>query len=320
MTGMAQRRNFMKIETMYFYHLDELREDNNINIDDFIEDICSKRQYWRYKNGENICPQVRLSKFIERLELTNSEFLNYFYRKELNEFEELDKLYKYIQANEYKKAKIILDSFENVHLTGYETKSLYELCKLLFNNTFSKRTIEQKIRNYATFIDYPGVLQKSYYSFRDIVLLVEIAAFEAKQNRYDAVNRLYEILKEDITYVSGNSRFYMPTVFVTVVKIYGSSGDIQKALDLSQEGIQYSKYVQDSRALPNLYHLSAISKYKLGKAESEYQSDIAHCIFSALVSHSVDVYQTYVKLIHKVFGYTEEDIKNFVLDAFPSKT
>lgn len=309
----------MKTEVMYFYHLDELRSENNIDIDFFIDGICSERQYWRYRSGENVCPQDRLSKFIERLNLTHSEFFNYFYTKELSEFKKLEELYQLIMSGEFHKSKTLLDNFHNTNFASYESKSLYELCVLLYENIGSNLPLEQRIRSYSKFIDYPNVLSKTYYSFRDIVLLIEIAKFEKENKIYTAVDRLYEILRLGITYVSGNSRFFMPSIFVSVVKIYGSLGHYQKALDISNEGITYSIKIQDSRALPNLYHLSAIAKFKLG-IRDQFEDDIVRCLFCSLASHNEQVYQTYVGLVHKAFGISPSAIPNLINTYLESST
>jgi hypothetical protein len=73
----------MKTETIYFFTLDELREDTDMSIDEFIIDICSLRQYWRYKKGESLCPQSRFGLFLQRMKLSMSEFENFFLIRKL---------------------------------------------------------------------------------------------------------------------------------------------------------------------------------------------------------------------------------------------
>ena len=186
---------------------------------------------------------------------------------------------------------------------------------MLFENEFSNLSIKQKVSNYSKFINYPDCLSKTFYSFRDIVILIKIAQYEAKSKILSATERLHEILKTDIIYVSGNSRFFMPSIFVSVVKIFGSLGNFQKALDISIEGIKYSKKIQDSRALPNLYHLSAISKYKLGLRD-QFEDDIVNCISCALSSHDINVFMTYVKLINNAFGISNDSLINLINTKF----
>ncbi|KFZ26211.1 MAG: hypothetical protein KQ78_01562 [Candidatus Izimaplasma bacterium HR2] len=301
----------MRTETIYFYHIDELRDENKIKIEEFIEGICSIRQYWRYRNGDNVCTQKKITLFLEKLNLSHSEFFNYFYAKELSEYKRLAKLYSLININKKNEAKEIITSLNNINFVSIETRSLFSLYKLLYENEFSNSSLQHKINNYAKAIDYPKCLERTFYSFRDLVLLIRIAKYESKCNIFKATERLYEIIKTDIVYVSGHTRFFMPSIFVSLSKIYGSSGDFTKSLDISNEGIEYSKRIQDSRALPNLYYSSAISKYKLG-IRNQYEDDIIKCLFSSIASHSKETYNLYVNLIKNTFGITDEILINMI--------
>jgi len=301
----------MNIETMFFYHIEVLRIENNVTLEDFITNVCSERQYWRYKNGENLCPQDKFSKFLEKLQISYNEFFNYFYAKELQEYKKLNKLYENILKSKKNMSKQIMDSLKNINFISYETKSFFEMCKTLYNNEFSSYSNSEIISRYSKSINYPCCLNKKYISFREIVILIRIAHFEALIKKYDASEYLYDMIIKETFLLSSNTRYYMPAVYVKLAKIFGSIGNFEKSLSISKLGLKYSNHNYDSKALPNLYFLSALAKYKLGLRD-KFESDLVKCVSSCLSAQSAETYTLYCDLIQKSFNINHDTLLNII--------
>lgn len=297
----------MKTETIYFFTLDELREDADMSIADFIVEICSLRQYWRYKKGESLCPQSRFCLFLKRMKLTMTEFENYFFNIETYDFNNIGTLYTHILNNNYNDSSRIINTYKNHHFVNFENELFYDVCVILFENQFTGITDASKLDKYYKFLNYPSSLKKKFVTYRDIVILLKIAEIEIKMKKLTAIEHLYETIFEHKIYLSGSTRYFMPSIYVKLVKLFGIEGNYDKALKTSVLGIKYSIATGDSSALPNLYFLSALSKKKLG-IYNNCNCDLAKCLMSALSSHSVSSYNIFYKLIRKEFGYTDDTI------------
>jgi len=313
MSGTAQRRKRMKTETIYFFHLDELREENKMSIDDFIENICSLRQYWRYKNGENLCPQEKFSKLLEKLNLSLSEFENYVFNKSISEYPVVQDLYRFIFNGNEKQAKHIINKYIDHHFTSYETKTFFNTCVILFDNTFAKHSDSYKLENYSKYIDYPKCINRNHITFTDIVILQKIAELEIKNQKRDSLDFLKETLLQGKMYLSGNSRYYLPSVYVKTAKLYGVVAEYSDTLEICKHGINYSLKNNDVSALPNLYYLSCMAKFKLG-LRHEINSDLARCLITSCTSE--DKYRQFLWLFQKNLGYSSSAIEIILINHF----
>lgn len=194
----------MKYETIYFFHLDELREENKITIDEFINNAVSLRQYWRYRNGESLCPQYKFTKLLTNMKLSLSEFQNYLYSKSGDEYPRMQVLYQHILCDESKKAKQIIDYYSNHNFISYETKSFYDTCCILYENKFSNHSKSSKLDSYSSFIDYPNCLIKNHVTFTDVVILQKIAEIEVLQKKRTCIDFLARMITEEKIFISGN--------------------------------------------------------------------------------------------------------------------
>jgi tetratricopeptide (TPR) repeat protein len=303
----------MDIEKIHFFTINELRVENSMSIEDFCEGICSERQYWRYMNGSNLCPPDKLTKFLMKLNMTYNEYNYYLYIKSSVEYVEIELAYTSILRNKKPTAIRLMNKYKNHHFSTYEVELFYSLCASLLDVEYGNYTVREKISKYSKTINYPTIISKSHLNFREVSILLRIAHYEKEISVFDTADYLYTKLLNEDFYVSSNSRFALPALYVKLSKIFGSKKDLQKALDIANKGIKYSIKNYDSKALTNLYYLSALCEFKIGKRD-QFSTNVAKCLATALSNQDTENYNCFYNLIQKTFLLDDDQITNLIIN------
>ena len=239
--------------------------------------------------------------------MTYNEFHYYSYAKSNAEYGILSKAYIYILGNSKSKAREIMSEFKDHNFSTYEVELLYKLCKILYEVEFGDYTVREKIGRYCKFLDYDRVINKQFLSYSELCILLRISNFEKQISKYDTAECLYSKLLSSGFYISSNSRFALPAIFVELAKIYGSKKDYLKSLEVSNMGIKYSIENNDSNALPNLYYLSALTEHNLGMRD-KFEDNLINCLVTTISNQDIASYKLYSKLIRDEFKLDSNQI------------
>lgn len=301
----------MNLESNYFFSIENLRKENGISREDFCDGICSERQYWRYLNGSNLCPPDRITQFLKKLKITYSEFHYLFYLKEHEEYKLIDKLYEKIISGDSISARKDFEDINKRRFISYELVLFWDLCKLMYNIEFSDISNSEKVHRYKQAINYEVALNKEFINFYDLNILLRIAKLEPKTDSKEVLEFLYDICLTKRYYMSSNERYALPAIFLSIGKIFGSNGQIEKAMKIAKQGILYSNSNFDNKGLPNLYYLLALCEYKLGYRES-FNTHVSKTLQACIVVGDTRKYSTFSQLIRKNFNLTNDQILNLI--------
>ncbi len=272
----------MKQLISYFYHIDDLRRNRGIRVEDFVQDICSDRQYRRYLNGSNVIPQDKLILFIGKLGLTTSEFYNSFYKIEESISKKIRDIYVSVVKGELELAQKLYDEIKKPIKISQENYTFFKLSEVILDLKHDKLTSLQAYDILEELIDYPKCLSKNEFTFVEVASLQKMFQIKATYRDYSLIEILYDILiKADYLYLSSDKRYLFPRLYTTTGKYLGILGNIEESVKVALEGIDYSIKIRDMDSLEKLYYIVSLGYQKLGRVDEAYlfaQKCIATCV------------------------------------------
>lgn len=283
-------------------HLDNYRSENNISEMELCEGICSTRQYRRYVSGEYQIPLKNLSLFLNKLEVTHTEFYYTYAQRQDEEFRKVFKIYEMIKANDLNLALEKCRKLEKQSFMNINNKKLLEFCVHRANYLNNHLHKYQVLENMGAIINYPDCLKDSSYDFVDILILNFIAEIEVEFNREFALNRLIDILNnDDLIKLTTISQKYFPAVYANVALYLTKLHKYEDALLIAKKGIEYSLFYHDLSATPKLRYLKALSLLQLGYIR-DAEIEAIRCLQTLIALEDKDSTIKYYEVIKGDFG------------------
>lgn len=228
----------MDIYTKYMHHIDNIRSKRNIRVIDFVDGICSDRQYRRYLSSKSVVSQRTIRKFCDRLEISSNDFYNSFHQQDHEEYAKVSRLYDMLNQKEYSKALTLITSLNNHTFLSSMAKKFYQYCNVTYRLNKKEILPPYAIDLYSNLINYPDMLNQAEFNFVDVITLAQIAELESKHTKYQALYKLSELIEsKEHVYTSSNTRYIYPSIYIKTIKLFWFKKDIAKAYDLVNNGI-----------------------------------------------------------------------------------
>jgi hypothetical protein len=285
------------------YHIDNLRIGLKINVIDFVQEICSDRQYRRYLSGTSVVSQRMIRKFCDKLNITAHDFYNSFHLNDVIEYKKVTNLYHSIQKSHFENALKLIEHFDNHNFLSPLSKDFFSFCNIFYRHKSGNITKHYAHELYGTLIDYPQMLNKPGFNFIEITVLLKIASIESSCKKTVAAEKLYHLLNSrDNFYLSSNTRYILPPIYVGLSKIFWRFGETLKCIQLIDEGIEYSLSINDMLALPELFYLKA---YMLKTVEHDENKALIYankCLNLLIIKNDDRGFKRFKNLLAMDFG------------------
>ncbi len=300
---------FIRQMKKYTNHLDYLRKTSNIRTEDFIENICSPRQWRRYISGENLIPQDRFKSFCNKLGITPNEFEVSYYnstnskRLAVNEIEQL------IFKKKYDEARKLTEYYLTQDFEDTTTHDLVKYYKVIIDYLDGKEPDHYILEKLADIINYPECLSHKYHTYIDFLTINRIAEIETKQKKTTALMFIYKILQDRKSlFLSYSSRMYLPYFFQSCSKSLWLLNDVEKSFEITQEGIKYCLKTSDNSTLAYLYYVESYILDTYSRKDEAYES-ARKCIATCYSRNEIDQVDFYNGLFLEEQGYKIELIR-----------
>lgn len=288
--------------TKSLLHLDHLRKSSSISIEQYVDGICSPRQYHRYLNGTSQITHDSFVRLCQKLNLTLTSFNFSFSSHGNTEFKEVFTMYSALCKFNAKEAERLYDKFKFHSFLNEEASRFFDFCKITHQLNTKVITKYTAYDQYSKLIDYKSYKDKTIYTFIDAITLCEIAHLELERKVFDAMQYLHEMLTDrKRRYVSSNTRYVLPQIYVRLCKLYGLNNEIEKSLDIAMEGIKYSQYVNDMSTLEYLFYYASLCHLKLNNIEEAIKYK-TKCLNICEIKENKKVYDKFNAWINKDFA------------------
>jgi transcriptional regulator with XRE-family HTH domain len=280
--------------------LDKLRDERNITIKDFCNDVCSRSNYSRYLNHEQKIPYDVLEQLSTKLGLSIMHILrDYSDTNTLNQ--DMNQLITHIQNSDTKQIKESLDTFDlnSVMDSYYHQFYTYALLKYQYlTKEINYQIYYQKLQDMIEYIFNKDTSEPNSFEY---IIMHQLATLEVTYD--DLSDKTLMILKDILlstsfhTIHSENANFHLPT-FMVVAKHLAIKKDYKSAMIIVNQTIKFSLEFDASIILDSAYYLKGI--LELIKEDIDNAIDYYKlCLYTALSKQDKSLFDFYKKIILK---------------------
>ena len=295
-------------------HLDEIRVQKVMTVEDLCDGICTDRQYRRYLSGDSILSYGQLVKFCDKLNIGINDFYYSLGQKDRYTFKQLEEVYQLIYAKKFDESYESLKAIDKTILDSSNTRFYnYILLRLKFEkHIFNENDVMKEIHENNI---YDNLKKSNIYDFVDILYLNLISNIELRNEHSDAFEILIKILRsdEDI-YISTENKFLLPPIYSNLSQQLGQKKRYAESFELAQDGIAFCLKHSSSDALRKLYYIEMLGYQKQHNEREMYKSAVK-CI-SACLSTKISDLAPYRRFITEEIGIDPFELFMHVKDDF----
>lgn len=238
--------------------IEQMRVDKGITIENLVTDICSRRQYHRYKTGQHEISNLKLMELLDRLDV---DFL--FFSRKLAEFSnetrsELRKQFSKVNSMKFNEVDKFLREVPISHSTSIIDNQLYSLLRIIVDYQLGRVTKTHCRCSIMRLIDFPNCLDKKLLNQVEINGLIYVIQLSDDIEIDGIVEKLSQVNKEK------NIQWYDYLVLsVNLAQYYGKKGDFDVVMQIAKE--MQDIYSKDAtlKALTNLSYFRLLAAQKL---------------------------------------------------------
>lgn len=307
----------INISRRYAQHIDDLRAQKKVTITDLCTNVCSRRSYLRYVNGERPLPNDTLYKFCEKLKISPNDFYFSFLSNDQKEFQDILGLYDLIVQKEHSTLKVELKK----RLNSMDQLNALSKKVLEYINTRYLLETKQITRLHAIdlmnkIINYPECLKGTLFDFGDVLCLIKLSDLQSNNEHQENILSLLEniLIDDSFRFISPETRMIMPDLYATLAISFGRLDKLDKCLTVAEIGIKQSIESGVNNALTQLYYAKALSLLKTGRV-NEGMVYAGKCLSNTITRNDKRRLKLYKQLLlddFKVDPY--ELIKHAMLD------
>lgn len=298
-----------------FLHIDKLRIEKGISIEDFCIDVCNRRQYTRYFSQEQQLSLTKLASFVRKLEMTEIEFYYSYYTDDSSEYLEVEKLYYLLTDGDYKQAKKKLDLWKNKTNLNPQTKRYIEFCNVYYKDLTNMVSKPHSLELYSNLIDLDRIHDKTFYDFIDLAVLRLIAKKEFHLGKFDILNHIRKLLIDrKFIYTNNETRNILPSLYATIVRLYGMLDNHEYVKEISHVAIEFLTTNNAMHNLEEIYYYLSLAYYKTGDINQSY-------IYASKALATIKVkgnnikYLEYLRAIENEQKITESELSGYLFNS-----
>lgn len=288
--------------------IDELRKSRNISRTDFVEDIVSERQYYRFIKGESSLKSETLVNLLLKLEISLPKIFKSFHVQTNFQHKELLKIYQNLYTNNEKLAYDSISKFDKHLITTDFDKKLYDFITYTSSAKLKLISMEQATNKIIELIDYPNILSKQSINIIESSGLIYISRylFDKGDKRiasysYDLINTIDKNAVWELNYP-----FYS-----TTAQSLGKIKEYSKCLKVCERGLVEFSNNTEINVYELLLYLQALSEKFLNKHDA-YRKSLTRLFAQLYAEDNQNRFKEYEKLVEKNFNIKVSDLIKFL--------
>jgi len=283
--------------------LERVRRGRKITQEDFVDGICSLRQYQRYRRGESEIPYERLDKFADRLGIPYKKLLNLFEDAKNKQSKLVADYYNAVVTNrksEKKKMKALIDIDI---IIDEENVLFYKHASLVDKYYDNKITEEEVIHLNSELINYPDILKHEYITDVEILILSFMLTFITLELRNQLLRRLSELFNNESSIITdgiSSSDRINALIIMRLAQAYGLDHDFDNVIKFSDIGIESGKVTKQYYLFEYFYYFKALAHFRLEEYR-EYEDALFRCYNVLHMEGTQEKIDHFTKLIENDF-------------------
>ncbi|MDY0211001.1 MAG: helix-turn-helix transcriptional regulator [Acholeplasma sp.] len=240
--------------------MDNLRHERKVSQENFLYDIVSQRQYYRYLNGESLPPFDIVIELSKRLDMTFDRLINQFQQASEKETLTVKAFFNAVISRQDELAIQLFEQFKSEKLIEQYNQRFILIGKSLLDFNRERLPKHQLITVLKDSIDFNKIMKSSYLQDLELYILGLIMQY-SDQDRKSILKRILTLNSQNKLYTSGN-RFYISQVYFWVLKNLGVEKRFDELISLSDDAISYALSEHSYYLLEYFYYYKALAYYK----------------------------------------------------------
>ncbi|MGS0971690.1 MAG: hypothetical protein ACVCEJ_00380 [Candidatus Izemoplasmataceae bacterium] len=265
----------MRTEELANY-IEKLRYGRNISQEIFLQEIISLRQYQRYRSGQSIMPVEILEKMAVKLSIPVNKLLAQFEVDKSNEAKTVTSFYNSVVSKNFENARNLKIYFGDYVFIDEEKELLFNSANLLLAYFENKLAKIELVKNQASLINYPDILQNEVITDAELLVLAVIMQNAPTEEKL-IVNKLSKFLNNTNLLVTENSVFPYAQVLLWVAKYFGRIHKYDSVLKYCDMGIKLNYENKTIYLLDYFYYYKALVDYRSEKFDM-FEENLYKCI------------------------------------------
>jgi transcriptional regulator with XRE-family HTH domain len=247
--------------------IDEIRQERKLTREDLCEEIMSVRNYQRFINEEVNLSNDKLSKLIDRLNLDYFTLREIYAHRSEDIYSQLHSIYQLMQGNSDQIAYDALQKVNTKNIDSNYVQLFYNYLKIDLERQLQIVPLDESIKKLEELIDYPEIMDFEVLNFIELNVLAILNTYYTKKEDDTIANFLYKFLTDTNLNKKGLMPSFLPSLYSTTAQSFGSFLQYDKALEVSNKGIEECIKLQMFNGLYHLLYFKSLSELKLGKKE-----------------------------------------------------
>ena len=291
--------------------IDGLRLERNISREDLCDGIMSLSQYKRYLRGDTSMPNGKLVQLADKLKFSINDIYGLFGKKHNENYKKIWKIYALIKTNESEKALLLAQDLKQDVIVSQYNKLFYNYCMIKIQHNLKMVSDIHVLNLYSDLIDYPACTNNDSYNMVEISALIGIVDVSSMIGNHDAMNLMYRILtSKDFSYTTSGDSSFLPSVYSSLSRAFGSQYEHNKVLEIAQMGIDYCLQYETSNALSHLLFYKSLSLLNLNKIE-DAKIIAKKCFMHLYIENKPQKFQDFKNVFENEFNMKLDDLIKF---------
>jgi len=218
--------------------MENLRYERNLTQEEYLFDVVSQRQYYRYRKGESEIPLEIIDKLANKLQIPYSRLIQQ-YMEEIQKGKKLVQEYFNLDINKKsKEAETLFARISDKNLIDDDSKTLTKKGKILcdyYRGFYSKIELVTLLKEH---MKYDELMKCEALHDFEIYLLGLVMEY-SEPDREKILNKLIYIFEQNKVLSGGNIVFNLQVLF-WIVKNLGKMKKYNDLIRMSQYSIEYA--------------------------------------------------------------------------------
>lgn len=284
----------MEITKLLFF-MDNLRYARKVSQEDYLLDIVSQRQYYRYVNGDSLPPFDIIIKLSERLGMSFERLINQFIEASDDENKHVKAFFNLVISRKDSEALKLFDGFSKQRLLENANHKFIIIGKSILDYNRDRMPKHELVRILKEQIDFASIMKSEILQDLELYILGLVMQY-SDEDRKPILKRILYLNKENKLYTSGN-RLYISQVYFWVLKNLGVEKRYDDLLQIADDAILFAKSEYSVYLLEYFYYYKALAYYKKKDLPS-FEAVLFDCI-SVLKVSNMRTYEHFKEMILK---------------------
>ena len=281
--------------------LEHIRLGRSITQEDFVDGVCSIRQYQRYRNGDSAIPYERVEKFAEKLGIPSKKLLNQFEQAKNNQLSLVNDYYDAVLKNNINQSNKLKNLILKDVIIEQETKAYFKHALLIEKQQKNIISKAEAIRQNMSLINYPEILKQDYFTDIEILIMSSLIDFHDVPKFDILLDRLGQLFETEASIFSGGNEMVKSLILMRVAQGNGILEQHNNVIYFANKGLENGMQNKNYHLFEYFYYFKAISHFELEQYDS-YEEALFNLYNVLQIEKNAEMIDYFTQLVEKDFG------------------